>query len=161
MADPTPESPADIAGEDIASRPVVEGDSVAAQANKAESDIVADLIGGTIGAGPEVGLLEGPLRGPVASGDVDLSHLPLHTRSLLKIPVTVRVTLAGQRRAISEITELGPGTLVKFEKTYDEPLQLSIGELPIAEGEAVKVGDKFGLRISKIIRPHERFKSVG
>jgi flagellar motor switch/type III secretory pathway protein FliN len=40
-------------------------------------------------------------------------------------------------------------------------MELSVGDLPIALGEVVKVGDKFGLRISKIIRPHERFESVG
>jgi flagellar motor switch/type III secretory pathway protein FliN len=141
-----PLSPADIAGMAISEAGVHEK---------------ADLIGASIPVGSETGLSEGPLRGPAASSEIDLSHLPAHTRSLLRIPVTVRVTLARQRRPVSEIMELGPGTLVKFEKTYDKPLELSIGELPIAEGEAVKVGDKFGLRIGQIIRPHERFKSVG
>lgn len=98
--------------------------------------------------------------GGIAVPDIDLSHLPVHTRSLLKIEVAVTVTLARQRRPIHEITELGPGTLVKFEKTYDEPLELTVGDLPIARGEVVKVGDKFGLRIGKLIRPHERFASV-
>jgi flagellar motor switch protein FliN/FliY len=98
---------------------------------------------------------------PAESADeLDLSQLPLHTRSLLKVRVVVTVALAHQRRPLHEITELGPGTLVKFEKTYDEPLVLSVGNLPIAVGEVVKVGDKFGLRIGKIIRPHERFASV-
>lgn len=97
---------------------------------------------------------------PSAPAEIDLSQLPLHTRSLLKIKVAVTVTLARQQRPIEEIIEMGPGTLVKFEKTYDEPLELTVGDLPIARGDVVKVGDKFGLRIGKIIRAHERFASV-
>jgi flagellar motor switch/type III secretory pathway protein FliN len=31
-------------------------------------------------------------------------------------------------------------------------LELSIGDRPIAQGEVVKVGDKFGLKISGLIK---------
>jgi flagellar motor switch protein FliN/FliY len=65
----------------------------------------------------------------------------------LKIDVPVTVTLAAQRKPIHEILELGPGTIVKFDKTCDEPLELMVGERVIATGEVVKVGDKFGLRV--------------
>jgi flagellar motor switch protein FliN/FliY len=61
------------------------------------------------------------------------------------VPVTV--TLASQRKPIQEIVELGPGSIVKFDKTCDEPLELAVGERVIATGEVVKVGDKFGVRI--------------
>ena len=74
------------------------------------------------------------------------------TRNLLKIEVAVAVELAHQRLPIHDIIEMGPGTLVKFEKTYEEPLELTIDGLPIARGEVVKVGDKFGLRIGKLVR---------
>ena len=36
-------------------------------------------------------------------------------------------------------------------------LELEIGNLPIAQGEAVKVGDRFGLRITQLQLPEERF----
>ena len=64
----------------------------------------------------------------------------------------VRVTLASQRKSIQEIIELGPGSIVKFDKTCDEPLELCVGDRPIAQGEVVKVGDKFGLRISGLVK---------
>jgi flagellar motor switch/type III secretory pathway protein FliN len=57
------------------------------------------------------------------------------------------VTLAAQRIPIQEILELGPGSIVKFDKTCDQPLELAVGERVIATGEVVKVGDKFGLRV--------------
>jgi flagellar motor switch protein FliN/FliY len=82
-----------------------------------------------------------------------LDDLPVYARGLLKIRVPVRVTLASQRKSIQEIVELGPGSIVKFDKTCDEPLELTVGERPIATGEVVKVGDKFGLRIGGLFAP--------
>jgi len=88
---------------------------------------------------------------PAPQETVHPLDLPEHARGLLKIRVAVRVTLASQRKPIQEIIELGPGSIVKFDKTCDEPLELTIGDRPIAMGEVVKVGDKFGLRIGGLI----------
>ncbi len=84
--------------------------------------------------------------------EAELSELPEYPRRLLRIRVPVRVTLASQRKSIQEIIELGPGSIVKFNKTCDEPLELCVGERPVAHGEVVKVGDKFGLKISGLVK---------
>ncbi len=39
-------------------------------------------------------------------------------------------------------------------------LELQIGSRSVACGEAVKVGDKFGLRITAMVLPDERFTPV-
>jgi flagellar motor switch protein FliN len=82
----------------------------------------------------------------------ELNRLPTYARGLLKVRVPVQVTLASQRKTIQEITELGPGSIVKFDKTCDEPLELMVGDRTLARGEVVKVGDKFGLRISGFVK---------
>jgi flagellar motor switch/type III secretory pathway protein FliN len=79
----------------------------------------------------------------------------------LRIKVPVMVTLASKKQSIHQIVELGAGSIIKFEKSCDEMLDLEVGGLPIAQGEAVKVGDKFGLRISSMILPGERFNKLG
>jgi flagellar motor switch protein FliN len=89
-----------------------------------------------------------PGTSPPAGLQSLLAKLPSHTRGLLKITVPVTVTLAAQRKPIQEILELGPGSIVKFDKTCNEPLELAVGERVIATGEVVKVGDKFGLRVA-------------
>jgi flagellar motor switch protein FliN/FliY len=95
-----------------------------------------------------------PLEPPTtANGDGPLAELPAHAGRLMKIRVPVRVTLASQRKPIQEIIELGPGSIVKFDKTCDEPLELFVGDQPIATGEVVKVGDKFGLRVGALLAP--------
>jgi flagellar motor switch protein FliN/FliY len=88
---------------------------------------------------------------PAAGLEAELVGLPTHARRLLRVSVPIRVTLASQRKSVQEIIELGPGSIVKFDKTYDQPLELSVGDRPLAHGEVVKVGDKFGLRIRGLI----------
>jgi len=92
---------------------------------------------------------------PLTSGD-----LPPYTRSLLRIKVPVVVTLAEKRQKLSRIIELGPGSIIQFDKSCEEMLDLEVGNQAVASGEAVKVGDKFGLRITAMVLPDERFSPV-
>lgn len=82
----------------------------------------------------------------------DGSRAASYAHSLLQISVPVHVALASQRTSIQEIVELGPGSIVKFEKTCDQPLELVIGGRTFAHGEVVKVGDKFGVRIRGLVK---------
>ena len=41
--------------------------------------------------------------------------------------------------------KLVPGAIIKFDKTCDQPLELCIGDQPIATVEVVKNGEKIGL----------------
>jgi flagellar motor switch/type III secretory pathway protein FliN len=69
----------------------------------------------------------------------------------------VVVTLARKRQPLGRILELGPGSLIQFDKSCDAMLELEVAARSVALGEAVKVGDKFGLRITSITLPDERF----
>lgn len=89
--------------------------------------------------------------------NVSLGSLPPYARSLLRIPLPVAVRLAGKKEAIREILQYGPGAIIKFDRPCDAMLQLSVGNVAVAEGDAVTVGDKLGLRINRILPPHERF----
>ncbi len=70
------------------------------------------------------------------------------------------VTLAQKRQRLSRIIEIGPGSILQFDKSCEEMLDLEVGNQAIACGEAVKVGDKFGLRITAMVLPDERFSPV-
>jgi flagellar motor switch/type III secretory pathway protein FliN len=96
-----------------------------------------------------------------AAASRSLEDLPPYSRSLLRIRLPVSVSLASKKETVGEILQLGPGAIIKFDKACDEMLQLSIGNIPVAEGDAIKVGDKFGLRINRILPPHERFRRAG
>ena len=94
-------------------------------------------------------------------GDADFSLLPPYARSLLRISVPIMVTLARKRQRVGSIVELSPGAIIQFEKSCDELLELEVSGRPAAQGECVKVGDKFGLRITSMIMPEESFKPIG
>ncbi|MHC4403815.1 MAG: FliM/FliN family flagellar motor switch protein [Planctomycetota bacterium] len=89
-----------------------------------------------------------------------MNDLPNYSRSLLKIKLPVVVTLARRRQPLGRVIELGPGSILQFEKSCEEMLELDVGGRTIAVGEAVKIGDKFGLRISSMVLPGESFDSV-
>ena len=86
-----------------------------------------------------------------------LDRLPHYSRSLLKIRVPVSVTLAAKKETILEIITMAPGSIIKFDKGCDELLHMVIGDQELAEGEAVKIGDKFGFRVTKMLMPEEHF----
>jgi flagellar motor switch protein FliN/FliY len=92
--------------------------------------------------------------------ELDLTKLPPYTQSLFKIKVPVSVNLATHTQTVQEIVELVPGSIIKFDKPCDELLELVVGDQPIAEGEVVKIGEKFGLRIQNMILPQERFIAI-
>jgi len=90
----------------------------------------------------------------------DFSQLPSYARSLLKIELSVRVVLASKKENFKNIVELASGSIIKFEKPCDEMLDLHVGDQHVAVGEAVKVGDKFGFRLSNMVLPEEHFLKV-
>ena len=69
---------------------------------------------------------------------------------ILKLEVPVIVKLAERKLNLSEVMRLGVGAIIEFVKSNDEPLQLLINNKPIGVGEAVKVGENFGLRITQV-----------
>lgn len=90
----------------------------------------------------------------------DYRSLPHYAKSLLKIAVEVHVTLASKKMRVSEITDLGIGSIIQFDKSCEETIDLEVGDQRIAQGEAVKVGDKFGMRVTNVLLPEERFISI-
>ena len=95
-----------------------------------------------------------------AASHLTLDALPTYIRSLLRVRVPVTATLARKKETLGKILDISPGTIIQFDKSCDELLDLEIGGQKCAEGEAVKVGDKFGIRITSIVLPSERFAPI-
>ena len=122
-----------------------------------EEEVVEAVVGG--GAPPAEA--SSPGRGVGSGGGIeDFSQLPGYSRSLLRIELPVRVVLASKKEDLQNIVELASGSIIKFDKACDEMLHLQVGDQDVAIGEAVKVGDKFGFRVSNIVLPDEHFSKV-
>lgn len=83
-----------------------------------------------------------------------------YCESVLRVEVPVVVTLAHKTMQIDQVLRLVPGVMIQFDKTCDSPMTVEICEQPVAHGEIVKIGDKFGIRIGGILKPAERFVAL-
>jgi flagellar motor switch protein FliN/FliY len=83
----------------------------------------------------------------------------LHRILHLSVPVIVK--LAERRLSVNEVLRLGNGSIIEFFKRFDEPLELLINNKAIGVGEAVKVGENFGLRITQIGDVKAVIRSMG
>ncbi len=75
-----------------------------------------------------------------------------HRENVLNIDTTLSVTLARQKVSLSRVLAMVPGAMLTFTKHYADPMELEAAGLPIAHGEIVKIGDKFGVRILEILQ---------
>ncbi len=82
-------------------------------------------------------------------------------RRVMKLQVPVIVKLAERKIAMSEVLRLGVGAIIEFVKSNSEPLELLINNKVIALGETVKVGENFGLRITRIGDVRQVIQSLG
>jgi len=77
----------------------------------------------------------------------------------LQVPVIVR--LARRSMSVNEIMKMGPGTILEFDRTVDQELDLMINNCVIGAGVAVKVNEHFGLRINRVHDVQDRIDSLG
>ena len=80
---------------------------------------------------------------------------------IMRMEVPVIVKLAERKLTLAEVMRLGPGAIIEFSKSSDEPLELLINNKAIGLGDAVKVGENFGLKINQIGDVKEVIRSMG
>lgn len=81
--------------------------------------------------------------------------------TILKLKVPLIVTVGARRISLETVLGLGPGSIVELNKSADEPLEILINNKQVGTGEAIKVGENFGIRISKMLPPQERVHAMG
>ena len=79
---------------------------------------------------------------------------------ILDIPLELSVELGKTKMLINDLLQLGQGSIVELNKLAGEPLEVYINRKLIARGEVVVVNEKFGVRLTDIITPMDRVKSL-
>ena len=74
---------------------------------------------------------------------------------VMDVPVEVTVEIGRRRMRIAEILRLGAGAILELSKAADEPLDIYVNNRPIARGEAVVVGDHYGIRVTEVLTPEQ------
>jgi flagellar motor switch protein FliN len=149
-------------------------DALLAEVNSLADQAVADILGDEPADGTD------PLAAmaPTPSTAVALTPTPPRTASsrpaaaagpasgnnisrVLKLHVPVIVQLAERNMALSEIVSLSTGAIIEFEKPADTELDLMINNKCIGRGQAVKVGENFGLRVTLVGSLKTRILAMG
>lgn len=78
---------------------------------------------------------------------------------ILDVPLKVTVELGRTRMQIRDVLELGKGSVVELDKLAGEPVDLLVNGKLIARGEVVVIDENFGVRVTDIVSPAERFSS--
>jgi flagellar motor switch protein FliN/FliY len=99
------------------------------------------------------GELKKPAEGNQSGKTLDLDFL-------LDIPLQIKVEVGRTRMMIQELLQLGKGSVVELDKLVGEPFEVLLNDKLVARGEVVVVNDHFGIRLTDIISPNERVKSL-
>jgi len=81
---------------------------------------------------------------------------PEHLRLLENIDVTLTVEVGRTQMTIRDLLRLSEGSVIELNRMAGDPLDVLVNGTPIAKGEVVMVGDRFGIRFGQIITPEER-----
>lgn len=79
---------------------------------------------------------------------------------ILDIPLFLTVELGRTKMLISELLQLGQGSVVEMTKLAGEPMDVYVNQRLIARGEVVVVNEKFGVRLTDIVSPAERISKL-
>ena len=79
---------------------------------------------------------------------------------ILDIPLELSVELGKTRMLVNDLLQLGQGSIIELNKLAGESLEVYINHKLIAKGEVVVVNEKFGVRLTDVITPIDRVKSL-
>jgi flagellar motor switch protein FliN/FliY len=99
----------------------------------------------------------------VAPAAPSIEDDPTKSRNLqliLDIPLKVTVELGRTKMIVSELLNLGQGSVIELNKLAGEPMEVLVNDKLVARGEAVVVNEKFGVRLTDIISPAERVEQL-
>ena len=86
---------------------------------------------------------------------------PENLDRILQIKVPITVVLAEKQMTLEEVYNLSPGSVIEFERHYQQFLDLRVNNKLVARGETITVREKFGLRVREVGSLQETIKSLG
>lgn len=84
----------------------------------------------------------------------DYSNIPgaENIRIIKDVPLEVTVELGRTVKAIADILDFAPGTIIELDKLAGEPVDVLVNGKYVAKGEVVVVEESFGVRVTEIIK---------
>lgn len=101
---------------------------------------------------------------PIKEGETpkpaEMSKQDRNLDLILDIPLRVTVELGRTKMMVSDLLNLGQGSVIELAKLAGEPMEVLVNDKLVARGEAVVVNEKFGVRLTDIISQAERVEQL-
>ncbi len=85
------------------------------------------------------------------SMDVNAMQSQENIALIKDVPLEVTVELGRTSKAISDILEFAPGTIIELDKIAGEPVDVLVNGKLVAKGEVVVIEENFGVRVTEIV----------
>ena len=79
---------------------------------------------------------------------------------ILDVSVTVSVEVGSTRIPIRQLLQMNQGSVLELDQQAGMPMEVLVNGTPIAHGEVVMVNDRVGVRLTDVISPKDRVKSI-
>lgn len=109
------------------------------------------MVGGNM-MQPDQNLNVAPAQFQSFSGDINNLVGGANIQLIHDVPLNVTVELGRASKAISEILDFAPGTIIELDKVAGEPVDVLVNGKYVARGEVVVVEESFGVRVTEIIK---------
>lgn len=165
----------EIVGEEAASEEVPGEETAGKETVDTGEDFVADLVGDEAGLGAaddvddlfgDAGDSEAVIEASPAEFEGFEDTGPSNGKGrkidmLLDVELDVTVELGRKIMYVEDILKLGKGSVIELDKLAGEPVDILINGKKLAEGEVVVIEDHFGVRLTHLLEPRDRIKSLG
>lgn len=95
-----------------------------------------------------------------SAADALIAKPSIDLELLNNIPVTISVEVGRASLKIKDLMRLTQGSVVELERLAGEPLDLLVNNTLVAQGEVVLVNERYGIRLTQVIPPAERIKTI-
>jgi len=79
---------------------------------------------------------------------------------ILDIPVSLSMEVGRTQIPIRNLLQLTQGSVVELDRLAGEPLDVMVNGTLIAHGEVVVINEKYGIRLTDVMSPHERIQKL-
>ena len=81
--------------------------------------------------------------------------------TILALEVPVIVQIAERIMTVEEVTGIAPGAIIELSKSANDDLEILVNNTTIGTGNAVKVGENYGIRVTFLGDLDDRISAMG
>ena len=93
-------------------------------------------------------------QGPVFDGDMK------NIRLIMDVRLPLRVRIGSKKMLLKDVLSMDIGSVIELNQLANDPLEVLIGDKPIALGEVVIIDGNFGVQITEIGSKRERLEQL-